>query len=105
MERQYYVYILTNKRKNVLYVGVTSNLEGRMWQHKNKEVKGFTSKYNVNQLVYYEEYGDIYEAIQREKQIKNWKRQWKEELIFKSNPLWKDLSQGWYDRDSESSSE
>lgn len=96
MFKRYYVYIITNKTKSVLYTGITSNLDGRALQHKTKQVKGFTSKYNVNQLVYYEEYNDVYEAIQREKQIKGWTREKKEKLIHTMNPNWRDLSEGWY---------
>ncbi|MFA6098846.1 MAG: GIY-YIG nuclease family protein [Patescibacteria group bacterium] len=96
MAWQYYVYILTNKMKSVLYVGVTSNLESRVWQHKNKVYPGFTSKYNVNKLVYYEVHDDIFVAIQREKQIKRWRREKKEWLINSMNPCWNDLSEGWY---------
>ena len=81
-------------------MGVTGNLQWRVFEHKNKLVNGFTSKYNVNELVYYEEYQYVEDAIRREKQIKNWKRQWKEELIKKNNPLWEDLSLDWYNRDS-----
>ena len=82
--------------KSVLYVGVTSNLESRVWQHKNKVYPGFTSKYNVNKLVYYEVHDDIFVAIQREKQIKRWRREKKEWLINSMNPCWNDLSEGWY---------
>ncbi len=96
----FYTYIISNKRRNVLYMGVTGNLQWRVFEHKNKLVNGFTSKYNVNELVYYEEYQYVEDAIRREKQIKNWKRQWKEELIKKNNPLWEDLSLDWYNRDS-----
>ena len=92
----YYVYIMTNKRKNVLYVGVTSHLEGRVRQHKCGEIKGFTSRYKVSQLVYYEEFDYIYDAIAREKQIKKWRREKKERLILTMNPLWEDLSKEWY---------
>jgi len=94
--RQYYVYIMTNKRKNVLYTGITSNLEWRVYQHKHKLVKGFTSKYNINQLIYYEEYESSYEAIYREKQIKKWRREKKEALVRSLNPTWNDLSEEWY---------
>jgi len=96
MPRQYYVYIMMNKRNTVLYTGVTSNLEGRVYQHKNKVFKGFTSRYNVCKLVYYEEYDSAYEAIMREKQIKRWHRQWKFNLIRKDNPRLKDLAHDWY---------
>ncbi len=100
----YYVYIMTNKRKNVLYVGMSGHLFGRVLQHKQKEVEGFTSKYNLDRLVYFEEYQYVYDAIAREKQLKNWKRRWKEDLIRTMNPAWLDLAIGWFDRDPESSS-
>ena len=92
MNKQYYVYILTNKINTVLYTGITNNLERRIFEHKSKCFKGFTAKYNVNKLVYFEIYSDIYEAIQREKQIKNGSRQKKIDLIQSLNPLWKDLA-------------
>jgi len=105
-EKTYYVYILTNKRNTVFYTGIISGLEERVYQHKHKLLKGFTSKYNINKLVYYEEYNDVYEAIHREKQLKKWRRQWKIDLIKKDNPGLKDLSADWYkDRDSGSSPE
>ena len=91
-ERQYYVYILTNKSNKVLYIGVTNNLERRIFEHKNKLVEGFTKKYNLNKLVYYEATNDIDGALEREKQLKNWHRDWKINLINSSNPNWKDLS-------------
>ncbi len=87
----YYVYIITNKSKTVLYTGVTNNIERRMYEHKNKQIKGFTKRYNVNQLVYYESYSDVNYAISREKQIKNLLRRKKEELINSMNPNWDDL--------------
>lgn len=93
----YYVYILTNKRHTVLYTGVTNNLERRIFQHKTKFNKGFTSKYNCDQLVYFEEYSSVREAIHREKQLKKYLRKWKIELITKMNPDWRDLSNEWYD--------
>ena len=80
-----------------MYVGVTSNLESRVWQHKTKVNPGFTNKYNVNKLVYYEVHDDIFVAIQREKQIKRWRRGKKEWLINNMNPCWNDLSEGWYE--------
>ncbi len=86
-----YVYILTNKNNSVLYTGVTSNLVKRIWQHKNKVIKGFTYKYNVNKLVFYEVYESISEAISREKQIKAGSRKKKLTLIVKVNPEFKDL--------------
>ena len=87
----YFVYILASKRNGTLYIGVTSNLPKRIWEHRNSIIKGFTQKYNVKNLVYYESHDDIYEAITREKQLKKWERQWKLELIEKDNPQWTDL--------------
>lgn len=91
----YYVYILSNWCDSVLYIGVTSNLERRLYEHKNHLVKGFTQKYNVHKLVYFETTGDIHAALEREKQLKGWTRTKKNMLIVKSNPLWKDLSDDW----------
>ncbi len=88
----YYVYIITNKTNNVLYTGVTNNLERRIYEHKNKLIKGFSSKYNLNKLVYYEITNDINSAIVREKKIKGGSRKKKIELINLMNPDWKDLS-------------
>jgi len=98
--RTYYIYILTNK-SGTLYTGVTGNLKRRVWQHKTKEVKGFTRKYNIDKLIYYETFGDVWSAIAREKQIKGWVRRRKLELIGSMNAEWRDLSEGWYDTDSE----
>ncbi len=84
---------MTNKMNTVLYIGVTNNLIKRVYQHKNKLADGFTSKYNINKLIYYEIFEDINEAIKREKQIKNWHREWKMNLIKKSNPKFNDLYQ------------
>lgn len=95
-EKQYYVYILASKKYGTLYTGVTSNLVQRVYQHKNGLVEGFTKKYNVHQLVYYEIHSDIYEAITREKRIKKWYRQWKIILIEQNNPQWLDLSINWF---------
>jgi putative endonuclease len=89
--KQYYVYILASKRNGTLYIGVTNNLVKRVYEHKNNLVEGFTKKYNVHNLVYYESYCDVYAAIAREKAMKKWKRAWKIELIEKANPLWNDL--------------
>jgi len=89
--KEYYVYILASKKNGTLYIGVTNNLLKRVYEHKNNIVGGFTQKYNVHNLVYYEVHNDIRNAITREKQMKKWKRQWKIELIEKSNPQWKDL--------------
>ena len=89
----YYVYILSNKTNNVLYIGVTNNLERRLYEHKNKLIDGFTKKYNVNKLVYFETTTDVKSAIQREKQLKNLVRRKKDELIDSVNPERKDLSE------------
>jgi putative endonuclease len=90
----YFVYILSSQRNGTLYSGVTSNLIKRVWEHKNNLVPGFTSKYEIHHLVYYEVHNDINLAITREKRIKSWKRKWKLELIEKKNPGWKDLYYG-----------
>ncbi|MBR1648130.1 MAG: GIY-YIG nuclease family protein [Alphaproteobacteria bacterium] len=89
--KQYYTYMLMNQNKSVIYTGVTGNLIKRIFEHKNKIFDGFTKKYNVDMLVYYEIYNDVDEAIKREKQIKNWHRDWKLNLIKGSNPEFKDL--------------
>jgi putative endonuclease len=90
--KQFYVYMMTNRSRVVLYTGVTSKLEGRVWQHKNHVVKGFTSKYKLDRLVYYEQFSDPISAITREKEIKAWRREKKNELVRKLNPKWEDLS-------------
>ena len=95
-DRRYYVYILTNT-KRTLYVGVTNNLVRRLYEHKHKLVKGFTEKYNLTYLVYYDETTNVISAIEREKQIKGWRRSKKIELIESVNPKWKDLAVDWYD--------
>ena len=87
----YSVYILAIKRNGTLYTGVTNNLLRRIWEHKNNIVEGFTKKYNVHLLVHYELFTDIRLALAREKEIKQWTRAWKTQLIEKDNPLWKDL--------------
>lgn len=91
MDKQFYVYIIASKRNGTLYTGLTSNLSQRIWQHKNEQVDGFSKKYGVKQLVYYEQHDAADSAITREKQIKKWKRAWKLKLIEKNNPLWNDL--------------
>ncbi|MDR3598875.1 MAG: GIY-YIG nuclease family protein [Desulfosporosinus sp.] len=91
----YYVYILTNWSNRVLYTGVSNNFERRLYEHKNKSVKGFTEKYNVNKLVYFDSTTDIKAAIAREKQIKGWTRNKKNALIESINPQWNDLSENW----------
>ncbi len=94
--KTYYVYIITSK-SGTLYTGVTNNLERRIYEHKNKMVKGFSKKYNINRLVFYEETGDIDSAIAREKQIKSWRRSKKLDLVKSMNPTWTDLSENWYE--------
>ncbi len=89
--KQYYVYILASKKNGVLYIGVTSDLVKRVYEHKNDLVEGFTKKYHVHKLVYYEENNDVYAAITREKRIKKWNRAWKVQLIEKNNSDWGDL--------------
>ena len=93
-EKSYYVYLLTNWNNRVMYVGVTSNLERRIYEHKNKLVKGFTEKYNVDKLVHFEVTGDVIAAITREKEIKKWRREKKDMLVNAANPEWADLSAG-----------
>jgi putative endonuclease len=92
MIKQYYIYILTNKSNRVLYIGMTNNLERRMFEHKYKLIEGFSKKYNLTKLVYYEATEDVNSAIRREKQLKNWHRGWKINLIKEFNPNWKDLN-------------
>lgn len=91
-DNDYYVYIMASKKNGTLYVGVTSDLARRVFEHKHDLIEGFTKKYKVHMLVYYEHTNDISSAIEREKVIKRWKRQWKVNLIQRSNPDWKDLS-------------
>ena len=91
----YFVYILSNWDDSVLYIGVTSNLTKRLYEHRHGLVDGFTKKYNVNKLVYYENTNEVYSAISREKQLKKWSRSKKNVLISKMNPDWKDLSESW----------
>ena len=91
IKNQYYIYILANKRNGTLYIGVTSNLIKRLYEHKNNIIEGFTKKYNIHKLVYYETTNDIESAIRREKQLKKWNRKWKINLIENSNPEWIDL--------------
>jgi putative endonuclease len=95
MSKEYYVYIMTNKTRT-LYTGVTGDLARRVYEHKNKLIQGFTSKYNIQYLVYYETTASINSAIEREKQIKGWLRAKKVALINSMNPEWKDLSEEWF---------
>ncbi|MCR5506899.1 MAG: GIY-YIG nuclease family protein [bacterium] len=91
MSKQYYIYILTNLKNNVFYIGSTSDLQKRIYEHKNKIFKGFSKKYNVEKLVYYEIYDDPYLMVSRERQLKNWHRDWKINLIKSKNPDFNDL--------------
>ncbi len=91
MQRSYWLYILCSNKNGTLYIGITNNLIRRIYEHKNKLIPGFTSKYKINKLVYIEEFLSIEEAIQCEKYIKKWNRKWKLELIESKNPDWKDL--------------
>jgi len=91
LTRSYYVYLLASRRRGTLYVGVTNDLSKRVWQHKQDLVEGFTKKYGVKSLVWFEQTESIESAIVREKQIKKWNRDWKVELIEKTNPQWRDL--------------
>jgi putative endonuclease len=93
---KYYVYIMASS-SGTIYTGVTDDLERRVFEHKNKLIPGFSSKYNINRLVYYEETQDIKVALNREKQIKSWRRSKKVDLITSSNPKWQDLSEGWFE--------
>ena len=94
-ERNFFVYLLTNWNDKVMYVGVTNNLERRVFEHKNKLVKGFTEKYNVKKLVYFEHTPNVKAALEREKEIKKWRREKKNNLVQTQNPDWKDLSEEW----------
>lgn len=87
----HYVYILASKKNGTLYIGVTTDLVRRIFEHKNKTIEGFTSKYNVHNLVYYEHYEDYEQAAHREKCMKEWKREWKIKRIEENNPHWRDL--------------
>lgn len=95
MPKQGFVYILTNKNNTVLYTGVTSNLEHRIWLHKSRTIAGFTKRYNCDKLIWFEVAEEIKSAIAREKQIKSWSRKKKEVIINELNPQWRDLSADW----------
>jgi putative endonuclease len=92
-DRTYYVYLLTNWNHKVMYVGMTNDLKRRIYEHKTKTVKGFTEKYNLNKLVYFEATSDVHAAIAREKEIKKWRREKKDALVVAANPEWRDLSE------------
>ena len=103
MKNNYYVYIITNRNNNVLYIGITNNLKRRIYEHREKLISGFSKKYNLKKFIYYESTSDVKSAILREKQLKNWHRKWKINLITRFNNGWIDLSDKLWD--SESSSE
>ena len=94
-QQNYYVYFLSNWNNKVLYIGVTNNLERRIVEHRQKLTPGFTEKYNVNKLVYFEQTNDVISALGREKQLKKWRREKKNALVNSVNPSWQDLSAGW----------
>jgi len=96
-QHQYYVYILTNKKNGTLYIGMTNNLERRIYEHKNKLIEGFTNRYGLDKLVFMESYQYVQDTILGEKRMKKWKRQWKINLIKEDNPNWNDLAVDWYD--------
>ena len=91
MDKPSYVYLMASQPYGTLYIGVTSNLIQRVWQHREEFVDGFTKEYGIKRLVWFEQHTDIHAAITREKQIKKWRRDWKIDLIQKNNPLWRDL--------------
>ncbi len=97
MKKSYYVYILTNYSNTVLYIGVTSNLLRRISEHKEGKIEGFTKKYKLKKLVHIEETNDVMAALEREKQLKRWRREWKWNLVKEENPKLIDLSVEWYD--------
>jgi putative endonuclease len=96
MAKRFFVYIVTNKPWGTLYIGVTSDLESRIFQHKNGVLEGFTKRYGLDLLLYAEECADAHTAIQREKRLKKWPRTWKINLIRTDNPDWNDLAANWY---------
>lgn len=91
MDKSYYVYILASKTNGTLYIGVTSDLVKRVWEHKNKVIDGFSKRYDVHKLVYYEVFQGPENAIRQKKRLKKWNRKWKLDLIYKHNPQWQDL--------------
>ena len=98
MHKTYYVYIIANWNNKVLYIGMTNNLERRLYEHQHKLVAGFSATYNVNKLVYFETTNDVISALEREKQLKKWRREKKNNLIEAMNPSWLDLSLEWHEK-------
>jgi putative endonuclease len=97
----YYVYMMQSTSRRALHIGMTSNLRKRAWQHKNRLREGFTDDYNCTRLIYWESFDDVANAIDREKQLKRWRREKKAWLIKKKNPLWKDLAADWYETEKQ----
>ena len=97
--KTFFVYMMTNRSRVVLYIGVTNDLERRVWEHRNHAVKGFTSKYKLDRLVYYESFPDARSAIAREKELKGWRREKKNALVETMNPLWRDLGAALFNRE------
>jgi len=93
--RYYYTYILSNKKNDTLYMDVTDDLKRRMFEHKHELIEGYTKNHGLNKLVYFERFLFLKDALKREKQLKNWKRQWKIDMIERDNKRWKDLSDDW----------
>ena len=93
---QFYVYILTNKKNGTLYIGMTNDLERRIFELKNKLIEGFSKRYNLTKLIYFESFQYVNDAILREKRMKNWSRQWKIDLVEEENKEWNDLASDWY---------
>jgi putative endonuclease len=93
--KTYFTYLLTNDRHSVLYIGMTNDLQRRIREHRQGKVEGFTKQYNVKKLLWFEEYGEVRDAIRREKQLKNWRRQWKWDLVREANPELRDLAGDW----------
>lgn len=99
MSKSGYTYILTNKTRTVFYIGVTSDIKNRILRHKVGKASAFTTRYNSKMLVHYEEFPDMNQAIQREKQLKRWKRDWKIDLVREKNPNFQDIADGWYSQE------
>ena len=97
MTKCFWVYIIANKSRTTLYIGMTNDLERRMLEHREGRIQGFSERYNTKYLMYCEEFDVITKAIEREKQLKKWKRAWKDELITSENPLWQDISAAWFE--------
>ena len=97
IHRNYWVYVITNRPHGTLYIGVTNSLERRIWQHKTGAKEGFSRRYGLKRLVYFEQFRDVHYALKRETELKGWLRRRKVELIEMANPMWRDLATDWYD--------